>query len=230
MAGDETLKNQRINIRLEYLRIDEYPQPFLGLGSNVHTILFVFEARNQVAEGSEAVAFHQTYQARSGQDAAVTGYPIFNGLNVGANGVLFSCKTVNVGNSSDEVLVQAINSEEATLGLSLLTTAQPALKPFVDATRGLCLSLAERHRNVAVQKFDLGLDFETGATGARLAIGSYVVAQVSRANEINWSDWGFDAETGTIVRQANLAPGEEPYILPYNAVVFRVSQYIEPSN
>ena len=57
-------------------------------------------------------------------------------------------------------------------------------------------------------------------------MGSYVVVQVARANEIAWSDWRFDAETGTIVR-TNLAPGEEPYVLPYNTVVFRVSRYEE---
>lgn len=221
------LKNQRINIRLDYLRVHEYPQPLINLGDNVHTILFTFEARNQIPGGGEAVAFNQTYRARSGQDAAVTGNPIFIGLNVGANGVVFSCRTVNVGNSNDERLVGAINSEAATLGLNLLTTAQPALAPFVGVAKGLCTSLANRRKNTAVQEIDLGLDFETGAPGARLAVGSYVVAQVPRANEIQWRDWAFDSETGTIVR-TNLAQGETPYILPYNAVVFRVSAYEGP--
>jgi len=220
--ADLALKNKRINIRLDYLRIYEYPQPLISLGSNIHTILFTFEARNQLVDGSEAVAFNQTYRARSGQDVAVQGYPIFIGLGVGSDGVVFSCKTVNVGNSSDEKLVDAINSDAATLGLSLLSTAQPALAPFVGVTKGLSVSLASRSRNVSVQEIVLGLDFETGATGARLAVGSYVVAQVERANEIVWSDWGFDKETGTIVR-TKLAEGEDPYVLPYNAVVFRVS-------
>jgi hypothetical protein len=222
-AGLE-LKNKRINIKLDYLRVHEYPRPFINLGHNIHTILFTFEARNQIPGGSEAVAFNQTYRAKSGQDVAVTGNPIFIGLSVGSDGVVFSCKTVNVGNSSDEKLVDAINSEAATLGLNLLTTAQPALTPFIGVARGLCLSLASRSKNAGVQKIDLGLDFETGATGARLAVGSYIVVQVERANEIVWSDWSFDSETGTIVR-TNLAEGEESYVLPYNAIVFRVSPY-----
>ncbi len=222
--ADPALKNRQINIRLGYLRVYEYPQPLINLGDNVHTILFTFEARNQIPGGGEEVAFNQTYRARSGQDAAVTGYPIFIGLSVGADGVVFSCKTVNVSNTNDEKLVEAINSNAATLGLSLLTTAQPALAPFVGVARGLCLSLASHRQNTAVQNITLGLDFETGATGARLAIGSYVVVQVPRANEIVWSDWAFDTETGTIVR-TNLAAGEEPYLLPYNAIVFRVSPY-----
>jgi hypothetical protein len=47
---------------------------------------------------------------------------------------------------------------------------------------------------------NLGLDFETGATGARLAVGSYVVAQTEQPNDIVWSEWAYDAETGTIMR------------------------------
>ncbi len=120
--------------------------------------------------------------------------------------------------------MRAINSEAGTLGLNLLTTAQPALAPFVGVARGLCTSLAKHSQNTPVQKFTLGLDFETGATGARLGIGSYVVAQVPRADEIAWSDWKFDAEAGTVVR-ASLAEGEEAYTLPYNAIVFRISDY-----
>jgi hypothetical protein len=129
-----------------------------------------------------------------------------------------------VGNSNDEELVAAINSEAATLGLNLLTTAQPALAPFVGVARGLCNTLASRRRNMGVQDITLGLDFETGATGVRLAVGSYVAVQVPQANEISWSDWRFDAETGAITR-VNLAEGEDPYVLPYNAIVFRVSPF-----
>lgn len=223
---DLALKNQRINIRLDYLRVYEYPKPLIGLRDNIHTILFAFEARNQLVDDSEAVAFNQTYRARSKQDVAVQGYPIFIGLGVGSEGVVLSCKTVNVGNSSDEKLVDAINSDSATMGLNLLATAQPALAPFIGVAKGLTTSLALRSKNAGVQDIRLGLDFEVGATGARLAVGSYIVAQVSRANEITWSDWNFDRETGTIVR-ANLAEGEDPYLLPYNAIVFRISFYEE---
>lgn len=223
---DDSLKNQRINVRLGWLRVYEYPNPLINFGGNIHTVLFTFEARNQVEGGSEPVAFNQTYEARSGQDVAVSGSPIFIGLNVGINGMGFSCKTVNVGNSDDEKLVNAITSQATTTGLSLLTTAQPALAPFISLAKELGQSLAKRSRNVPVQKFWLGLDFERGALGARLAVGSYVVAQVSRANEITWSDWAYDAETGTIVR-TKLAPGEDAYVLPHNAIVFRVSKYQE---
>jgi hypothetical protein len=147
MPAANALKGQRINIRLDYLRVYQYPTPWFNLGHSVHTILFTFEARNQVERGKEEpVAFSQLYKARAGQDAAVTGQPVFIGLTVGANGVGFS--------------------EAVTAGLNLLTTAQPALAPLTALARGLCVSLASRTKNVPVQEVNLGLDFDTGATGA----------------------------------------------------------------
>lgn len=221
---DLGLKNQRINLKLDYLCVHDYPRPLISLGDNVHTILFTFEAFNNLPGKREAVAFNQTYRAKSGQDAAVQGYPIFVGLGVGSDGLVFYCNTVNIGNSSDEQLISTLDSKTAKMGLSLLTTAQPALAPFVGFAKSLGAWLASRSKNVPVQEFSLGLDFDEGAPGGRLAIGSYVVAQVERADSIYWPDWGFDKETGAIVR-TSLAEGEAPYILPYNAIVFRVSLY-----
>jgi hypothetical protein len=229
MPAATALKGRRINIHLAYLRVYQYPTPWFNLGHNVHTILFTFEARNQVERGQEEpVAFNQLYKAHAGQDAAVTGQPVFIGLTVGANGGGFACRTVNVSNSTDEEFVAIFNSEAVTAGLNLLTTAQPALAPLTTLARGLCVSLASRTKNVPVQEVNLGLDFDTGALGVRLAVGSYVVAQTAKPDDIEWSEWAYDAEIGTVMRHPHsLAPGEEPFPLPHNAFVFRVSPYTE---
>ena len=226
IAPDPSLMHQRINIRLDRLYAHSYPPPLLHMGTPVHTILFTFEARNQVEGGSEAIACNQTYHARSGQGAAVAGSPIFIGLTVGTHGIDFKGKTVHIGNASDEQLVTALTSEVTVTGLSLLTTAQPALAPFIKLAQQLALMAGNRWKNTPIQRFQLGLDYDTGASGARLAIGSYVVAQVRRPDEIVWSDWSYDAETGTIVR-TYLADGEEAYTLPHNTVIVRVSAYQE---
>ena len=217
MHPDTTLVNKRVNIRLDWLRACEYPRSYFNNEDNIHTILFTFEAKNEVKDGKESLAFNQTYYARSGQDVAVVGHPIFIGLTIGPNGIGLTCETVNVSNSSDEQLVSAITSEATQTGLSLLTTAQPALVPFVSLAKKLSLSLLNNHQNVPVQRFSLGLDFDGGATGARLAIGSYIVVQTS---DISWSDWCYDTETGTVRTATN-----ERKALPYNAIIFRVSTY-----
>jgi hypothetical protein len=145
----DSLRGQRINIRLDHLRVYRYPRPWFNLGHNVHTILFTFEARNQVEKGKEeSVAFSQLYKAHAGQDAAVAGQPVFIGLTVGANGVGFVCRTVNVSNSTDEAFLNILNSETVTQGLNLLTTAQPALRPThhtgARPVRVTCLAQQER--------------------------------------------------------------------------------------
>lgn len=232
IPANESLKNQRVNIYLHRFHVYEYPlaltqavSQFL-LGTNVHTILLTFEAHNQAEKGSENVTFHQVYEVVAKQDAGVTGYPIFLGLNVGNHGISITCKTINVGNSNDQTLVNAINSEAMKMGLHLLKTAQPGLIPFVSIAQKLAITLAKRSKNVPAQQFTLGLDFAQGATGPRLDIGTYIAVQVPRAATIKWQDWCYDADTDTVVRK-KLAEGEETYTLPYNTIMFRISSHQE---
>ena len=68
VRATDSLEGQRINIRLDYLRVYQYPTPLFNLRDNIQTILFDFEARNQVEQGKEEpVAFNQLYKARSGK-------------------------------------------------------------------------------------------------------------------------------------------------------------------
>jgi hypothetical protein len=230
MSGNETLKNQRINIHLQRFYVHEYPMALTQavseffFGMNVHTVLFTFEAYNQVAKGTEHVAFNQVYEVIAGQDAGVSGHPIFLGINVGSNGIGFTCKTVNVGNYSDQMIINVINSHVVKTGLHLLTTAQPGLIPFVGIARELTTTLANRSKNIPVQSLNIGLDFEKGAVGARLDIGTYIAVQVPHPGTISWRDWGYDADKDIVVRK-NLAQGEDAYTLPHNTIMFRVSKY-----
>jgi hypothetical protein len=128
---------------------------------------------------------------------------------------------MNVGNSSDKKLIEAISSPAMKQGLKLLTATQPALAPFVGIATGLFKSL--KNKNDVVHDFTLGLDFATGATGMRLAEGTYVVVQVPHPNTLTWSDWKYDVEHGTPVK-VNLTVGEKQHVLHYNTLMFRVSK------
>lgn len=214
IAADATLKNNRINIRLDRLRVHKYP------GSGTHNIMVNFAARNQVAEAQETVTFSQTYRVGEGQTAGVAGYPIFIGLNVGAQGVAFEGSTVNVNNEADQAILAALESPPFQSGLSLLTTAQPAIAPFTEITLGVVKALAKRTENVPVQKFYLGLDFEDAPLGIRLAEGNYLAVQVPSETAIEWHKWVYRPDIGTIVHKADSSE-----TLPYNYLVFRVSRY-----
>lgn len=215
IQADDTLKNNRVNIRLDRLHIEKYP------GGGTHNVLITFAVRNQVANAQKSVSFSQTYRVQEGQSAGISGYPIFIGLNVGSQGIAFECSTVNVKNEQDKAILTALESSPFQSGLKLLTTTQPAIAPFTEITLGVVKLLAQRHENVAVQKFYLGLDFETTAMGCRLAEGNYIAVQVADETLIDWSKWIYKAEVGAIVHKADSSK------LPYNYVIFRVSRYEE---
>ncbi len=216
IEADKSLAGQRINIHLNYLRVAKYP------GKGQHRILFTFKARNQLAKMPEPISFSQVFRARDNAAVAITGYPVFIGLNVGDIGAAFQGFTVNVKNDHDEALLSFLDSAPFQAGLKLLRTAQPALTPLMDMTLGVTKALAGRNKNVAVQDFYLGLDFLPNTMGARLATGDYVAAQVPAPASIKWNEWHYDPNVGTIVSINDSTVG-----IPYNYVVFGVSRHPE---
>lgn len=213
IAADNGLKDARINVHLDRLRVEEYP------GGGEHLVLVTFRAQNQLPGGGELVSFSQAYRVRAGQTAGVTGYPLCVGLGVGRQGAAFQFLTVNVKDSTDEAAVAVLESPAFTGGLNLLTTAQPALKPLTDLTLGLAKQFATRNRNRSVQDCYLGLDFSPAAFGARLAVGNYLAVQVPTEGAIRWDEWAYHPGDGLILRTADRQP------LRYNYLVFRVSKY-----
>lgn len=212
---DTSLINSRIKIVLNRLRIADYP------GGSKHTILFDFFARNQVAGGTEDVHYNATFSVEDGSAAGVVGYPIFLGLGVGQEGVSFKGYTVNVKNQSDEQFLSVLDSASWKTGLELAGVAQPALVPLSQLAMGITKWIASRNRNVAVQSFQLGLDFAGTRMGARLAQGDYLAVQIP--NEMRrvwrWDDWEYDRVSGEVVSTAD---GTH---LPLNYLVFGVTKY-----
>jgi hypothetical protein len=216
MVADASLKNARIRITLDRLRVASYP------GGGLHRVLFDFYAQNQVPGGAEDLHFNATFRVREGEHAAVVGFPIFVGLNVGTEGVAFRCYTVNVANEEDERLLGFLESDTFKSGLRLATTAQPAIAPLAATAVGLTKALASRSRNVPVQDFALGLDFSSIATRARLAEGSYLAVQVPEVEHAawNWDDWAYHPTSGQVVSRADARS-----LIPYNYLVFSISRF-----
>lgn len=216
IAADAALKNSRVKITLDRLRVADYP------GGGVHRVLFDFYARNQVPGAVEHLHFNAAYRVREGEQAAIIGYPIFVGLNVGADGVAFKCFTVNVGNDADEAFLGFLESDVFKEGLKLAAAAQPAIGLFSETALGLTRAIAARHRNVPVQDFYMGLDFSAIASRARLAEGSYLAVQIPETIQTvwDWSEWLYNPNNGRVVNKTD--PGR---LIPYNYVVFSISRY-----
>jgi hypothetical protein len=211
-----SLKDARIKITLDGLRVAAYP------GGGTHRVLFDFYAQNQVPGSVENLHFNATYRIREGERAAILGFPIFVGLNVGGEGVAFKCFTVNVQNDQDERFLACLESDAFRNGLKLATTMQPAIAPLSEIAVGLTRAIASRNRNVPVQDFFMGLDFSAIATRARLAEGSYIAVQIPEKLQTvwDWSEWVYNPNNGQIVNKTDATQ-----LIPYNYIVFGVSRY-----
>ena len=216
ITGDPRLKNSRIRITLNRLRVAKYP------GSGTHRILLDFFARNEVPGNTEALHFNATFRAEEGEEVAVVGHPIFVGLNVGSDGVAFGCKTVNVQNDNDQKFLEFLDSDVFKAGLHLVSTLQPAIAPLTGMALGLTKSIAQRNQNVSVQEFLMGLDFGNDPAGARLAEGSYVAVQIPQSSLLiwNWNEWVFNRDNGQVVSKV-----DPMQLIPYNYLIFGVAKY-----
>lgn len=217
IQADTTLS--RINVRLDKLRVYDYP------GGGNHEIMFTFQADNsmsQQASQKETLTFSQVYEAQEGEGAGVVGYPIFIGLNVGKQGAAFKGATINIKNDRDEKALSVLKSKEFQGGLTLLTTAQPALAPFSALGTGIAEMVLSRNGNKKVHECYLGLDFDNGAAyGVRLAAGNYIVVQAPDT-EFRWENWGYDPVNTRIVKKSH-----QTDVIPYNYVIFRVTKYTD---
>lgn len=213
---DPSLKNSRITITLDRLRVADYP------GGGTHRVLFDFYAQNSVSGSVEPLHFNSTLRVREGQQAGVIGYPIFVGLNVGSEGVNFKCYTVNVKNDGDEAFLNILESDVFKEGLKLAKTVQPAIGLLSQLALGVTKSIAGRNRNVPVQDFYMGLDFSNIVMGARLAEGSYLAVQIPETMQTvwDWSQWVYNPNSGQVVDMAT-----QTQLIPYNYVVVSVSRY-----
>lgn len=215
IIADPTLRGECIKLTLDRLRISSYP------GGGMHRVLLHISAQNQASDKVEPVHFTTTYRVQEGQSAGLQGYPLFIGLNVGQEGMMLKCRTINVCNDQDEAFLGFLESEPFKVGLHLVTTAQPVLTPFSEMALGLAKMIAARRRNISVQDFDLGLDFSMVPLRGRLAEGSYLAVQVPESFYAvwDWDEWVYLPHRGHIVKRDDYRQ-----LIPYNYLIFGVSR------
>jgi len=209
----KNLKNQKIKITLDRLRVANYP------GSGIHRVLFDFYAIHNLKDNLEHLHYQATHRVNEGQEAGIIGLPIFTGLQVKDEGVSFKCFTINVKNESDQAFLNTLESDVFKEGLKLTTKIQPAIAPLSKIIIGITKSIAKRNQNIPVQNFYMGLDFSNISTRARLAEGSYIAIQVPEISTFNFSKWLYKPQLGQIVNKKDIDK-----IIPYNYIIFGVSK------
>jgi len=214
VSADHTLIGKRIKITLDKFFVAKYP------GFGTHSILCEFSGKNQVPGETEELSFAMRFEARNNSGPAIAGAPIFMGLTVAPDGISFKGKTVNVKNSGDDLVMAVFETPAFKSGLTLLNTAQPALKPLTSLATATVNAIAKRSSNVQIHTFDLGLDFDGSATSARLCCGSYIVVQTDEGSSWDWSEYEWNS-SGMALHpkgQANVTP-------QFNYMVFAVSPF-----
>ncbi|MFL9958993.1 hypothetical protein PQR65_36950 [Paraburkholderia nemoris] len=217
VEADRSLISDRIKISLDKFYVHSYP------GSGEHTILCEFSGKNQVPGDVEELRFALRTKVRDEAAASISGHPIFLGVTVGANGISFEGRAVNVSSDTDDVLLSALDSAAFKSGLSLIATAQPALKPFAGLAESVVKATLSRSRNKQVHNFNLGLDFGGNASSVRLRIGSYIVVQTDDPHW-DWNDYYWNRNTFSV-----LAKGDQPSVPSVNYMVFGVSKFASVS-
>lgn len=212
MEADQSLKEASIKISLDAFYVHDYP----GMGK--HRILCEFSGKNQTDKESELMRFAVDLTANDESPAAHIGKPIFVDVNVGRDGLSFEGRTVNVKSEDDDLMLEALSNATFKDGLSLLTTVQPVLKPFVKLAEGLVTSVAKRNSNREVFKFALGLDFSKSKTLAKLRLGSYVVVQTDE-HEWDWTNFVWNTGSGLVQPKS-----DRTRRLQLNYMIFGVSR------
>jgi len=217
LDADQELIGQRIKISLDKFYVDDYP------GRGRHNIVCEFSGSNQVAGEIEPLQFVLRFQADDKDGASIIGVPLFLGLTVGADGISFEGRTINVSSDKDEALLATLGSPSFKSGLALLTTAQPALKPFSHLAEAAVKNVLKRSANKQIHSFNLGLDFSNNVTSARLRLGSYVVVQTGAGQTWDWAalEWDMDAQS--------LRFKDGTRTVDFNYMVFGVSRYVGTS-
>jgi hypothetical protein len=209
ITPDVSLKGAPVKVTLDRLRVAEYP------GRGAHLVLFDFYAQSK---NREDIRFNQTYRIGQGQTAAIIGFPIFIGLEVGDEGVQFRCYTVNVKNESDAKLLDFMQGDVFKNGLKLVNQINPVIPVVTGFAKGITEAILSRNNNIPVQQFFMGLDFSNIQSRAKLAQGSYVVVQVP-SDDWDWSKWEYHPDTGRITTKT-----PPIHDIPYNYVIFSVSK------
>jgi hypothetical protein len=211
--SDTSLIGTRIKITIDKFHVQEYP------GMGVHEVLCEFAGKNQVAAEVEEMRFALRTAVRDGESASISGHPIFLGVTVGKDGISFEGRSINVANNLDKTVLEILDSPAFKSGLSLLTTAQPALKPFSSLAASVVKATAERNKNRQIHSFNLGLDFGSSATSSRLRLGSYVVMQ-SDGVKWDWNNFLWDRNSMSLQPKSAAVP-----VPQLNYMVFGVGQF-----
>lgn len=211
---DKNLLGMPIKVTLDSLHVAQYP------GRGLHSLLFDFAFQGQ-NPGGDPLVFHYNakFCANDGETVPVHDFPLFHGFSPSSDGIVFGFQTINIASGLDEGLLDFLESDEFTLGVSLVSTVTPLLGQLSQIAMSLTTWFARRSKNVKVQEFRQGLGFTASQLGGGLAEGYYVVVQIPVEYERDWAwdDWVVDQTVQCLVQR-----DDRIRVLDFNHLIFGI--------
>lgn len=219
MDVDESLKGERINIRVGTINIYRYP----GFFGGEHEILFEFSAKHSPDDGNddENIKYTQKYTLRNKGGGGKQGLQVLKGLRVPNNGIDFHLNTIYIANKSEEKVLKFLNSSLFNSGIELISSANPVVKEVAGYATGITEYITEEKKNKIVQEIGLGFDFSGNTGVASLKKGTYLAVQTKR-EDLDWSEWYYDTNESLIKPEDGSVER-----LPRNFISFIISEYEE---
>lgn len=209
VPADPTLRGRQVKVTLNHLRAADFP------GGGLHRVLVELAGQAQPAVGDPVRAV-LCCDVREGQFASFAGWPVFQGLPVGDEGLTLEIRVVNVANERDASLNAFLDSQAFKKGLQLASTLHPAVGLASELARGVFDLFSSRHKDALVHYPRIGLDFSPVATSPRLAEGAWFLLQ---GHGLDLADWGWSPTTNALVRLADPAAP-----VPFNYLGLGVSR------
>jgi hypothetical protein len=204
------LIGKKVAVRLTQALVVRYP------GHGVHEILLHFG----VGGGSEPTPKHDfgsTIRCADGNQMPVGGQRLFEGIEIGEDGLNIGMFTVNVHSQGDVQLLKVLQGEVFQKGLDLVTSVGPVVGLLSATLASLARHIAGSSENRPVHQGLLALELDrTLRDTGKLRLGTYVLAQAPA--EVDGRPWSWSAYVYDRARNAIVYAYDHDKLIPYNYV------------
>ena len=210
IGPERSLIGKKVAVRLTQALVVRYP------GNGVHEILLHFG----IGGGSGLTPEHDfgsTVRCADGNHMPVGGQRLFDGIEVGEDGLSLAMFTVNVHSQGDVQLLKALQSEVFQKGLDLVSSVGPVVGLLSVTLASLAKHIASSSENRQVQQGLVALDLDrTLVDSAKLRLGTYVLAQAPAL--VNGRPWSWNAYVYDRARNVIVHADDVDKLIPFNYV------------
>lgn len=221
ITSDPSLRNQRLNINLAFLRAYDYP----GRGEHNAFIQFRCSTIGTNPGPDQDFNYTRNFEVNENDAPALKSIQVFNGLFVGSDGIQFNCEVINISNKRDERIARIFGGLQDGMQILGGNDINPAVGMVTDITETALNLVTKENENVQIHDIELGLHFNNNGVDLQLREGTYVIVNVPSCIDNtpfiwDWTKYKFDKSRGMFVKSSD----NTPVLLKFNYVVFTITK------